>query len=828
MSEGESARKRDLDHGDLDGAKDSKEPISSDSETQEPEVKRHRVYKVNRNQSHKWDGTSQFWTIRSGNWDRWWIENPPVLSEADPGYLCKLCRHINFKQLIDEPNEDECIFIGTPRYHSEQTSCSFCNLITHGYRLLHPEYQDFAGALSLYTGLGPGLYNFPNPLGILGLWAHEPCEILHHRPAIYRIGTRPGDGRRIPAKFAGTDSGRNWLAACETGHDAEPLETVVHDLLLIDVVDGRVKRVSGNCKYAALSYVRGEGKQVQYEASTKEILEKPNGLFSNALQMPQTIKDAAEFAKHIGLQYLWVDSLCICQDDAAEKEATHGKMGSIYRNAVITIVDAYGSSAKDGLLGISISRSDTYIRQVQGMELASARDLSFANSLESVDFSPWSSRGWTFQEMVMSSRLLIVTEKQLQFICGHAMYFEELNAHLPQEKTWKLHPSTKSIIRLSHEGRLPWSDYRSLVHAYSRRTLTHETDILSAFSGVLEMLSRGTPSTHFFNLPAAILDEALLWTTDSPFSHERYYRELSRSAFEKERDNTIEYWKREHRRNVPGFPTPSWSWAGWDHAVQYPWLIDRIVPSIRWKCRTALTNEPEHLFSSQEFRCANWRELGWKCLKRGSKYAPTFEYVHPSKPDLHFPHPMALSPDMGNAMSPMQGSTVLTFQGFCLPIATKNNQEDGDPAGMWLAPEWHSSWRWLQATLYDDAKHKAGSMRLDVSLENRPPTERNTGLIALSRFSSCPDQYPIGDPLDVDETLLNNISLPRQDCGPTHKWDIYWKRFDRRKFEEKLLDCYNVLLVEWEHGIAYRMGLGHIHIDAFHAANPIWQDVRLG
>lgn len=329
MSEGESARKRGFDHSDLGGAKDSKDPISSDSEAQKPEVKRHRVYIVNRGQSHKWDGTSKSWTIRSGNWDRWWIDNPPSLSEADPGYLCKLCRHINFKQLIDEPNEDECIFIGTPRYHSQQTSCSFCSLITHGYKLLLPEYQDFAGALSLYSGLGFSLCSLPNSLGFLGLWNHEPCEILHHRPAIYRIGTRPGDGRRIPAKFVGTDSGCNWLAACGTSHAAEPLETVVHDLLLIDVADGCLKRVSGNCKYAALSYVRGEGKQVQYGASTKEMLEKPNGLFSNAVQMPQTIKDAAELAKHIGLEYLWVDSLCIFQDDAAEKEAMHGKMGFI-------------------------------------------------------------------------------------------------------------------------------------------------------------------------------------------------------------------------------------------------------------------------------------------------------------------------------------------------------------------------------------------------------------------------------------------------------------------------------------------------------------------
>lgn len=468
------------------------------------------------------------------------------------------------------------------------------------------------------------------------------------------------------------------------------------------------------------------------------------------------------------------------------------------------------------------------------MELASARDLSFENSLESVDFSPWSSRGWTFQEMIMSSRLLIVTEKQLQFICRHAMYFEELNAHLPpQEKTWKLQPSTKSIIRLSHESRSPWSDYRSLVHAYSRRTLTHENDILSAFSGVLEILSRGTPSTHFFNLPAATLDEALLWTTNSPFSSERYYRELSRSAFEKERDDTIEYWKGEHRRNIPGLPTPSWSWAGWDHGVQYHSITDLTIPSILWKCRTA--NGPERLLSSQEFRCANWRELGWKCLNpRPDLRYPQFVYVHPSKPDLYFPHPVALGQDEGNSMSPIQGSTILTFQGFCLPIDTKSYLDEGDPAGMRLGPERHSSWRWLEAIVYDSTKHKAGTIRLDVSLKNRPPSERNIGLIALSRFTSTTGisrqeiLFPVNDPLDLDETLLDNISVPPQDCGPTRKWDLYFHRYDTGKFEQKFLNCYHVLLVEWEDGIAYRIGLGHMHIDAFHAANPIWQDVRLG
>ncbi|PSN62948.1 hypothetical protein BS50DRAFT_455258, partial [Corynespora cassiicola Philippines] len=89
--------------------------------------------------------------------------------------------------------------------------------------------------------------------------------------------------------------------------------------------------------YLALSYVWGSAKTIQTTKTNIGALEKQNSLIMHAGSLPRTIRDAMTFVKRLGQRYLWVDSLCIVQDDGVEKHSQIAMMHEIYSAAYVTI-----------------------------------------------------------------------------------------------------------------------------------------------------------------------------------------------------------------------------------------------------------------------------------------------------------------------------------------------------------------------------------------------------------------------------------------------------------------------------------------------------------
>lgn len=109
--------------------------------------------------------------------------------------------------------------------------------------------------------------------------------------------------------------------------------------------------------------------------------------------------------------YLWVDSVCIKQDDASIRQAEIENMDGIYAGAVLTIIAASGSHADAGLLGARKgSRKAT-----QHMEVIRGRRLMATMPSPGYDtqFWTWERRAWTLQERALSRRCLIFTESQV-------------------------------------------------------------------------------------------------------------------------------------------------------------------------------------------------------------------------------------------------------------------------------------------------------------------------------------------------------------------------------------------------------------------------------
>jgi hypothetical protein len=130
---------------------------------------------------------------------------------------------------------------------------------------------------------------------------------------------------------------------------------------------------------------------------------------------------------------MWVDCLCIIQDDAADKHKFIPQMDSIFGIASVTIVAASGVDANAGFPGIKLgSRTREQIPfTIKGVSLLRTLDLEGPAAWNRGDWpsylgdTVWYNRGWTFQEKLFSSRALIFTSEQVYWECQKATWRED-------------------------------------------------------------------------------------------------------------------------------------------------------------------------------------------------------------------------------------------------------------------------------------------------------------------------------------------------------------------------------------------------------------------
>ena len=236
---------------------------------------------------------------------------------------------------------------------------------------------------------------------------------------------------------------KSWLANCKEHHGEscskpELLERLLKPkdipFRLVDVGKQRLVNADqlGDFQYACLSYVWGHrevgqvGRQAsKLNKSTIQEFCESGSLNSPRTLIPKTIRGAMRATEGSGLTYLWVDSLCICQDDFEEKEAQIAQMDRIYGNATLTIVAADSEHADEGLQGVT-EDFQRHITQI----VAKVRPR--VNVLAPVErkshLNPWDNRAWTLQEKLLSKRLLVFSGGQMHFYCQQGVLHEDMPA----------------------------------------------------------------------------------------------------------------------------------------------------------------------------------------------------------------------------------------------------------------------------------------------------------------------------------------------------------------------------------------------------------------
>ncbi|CAO2657931.1 Nn.00g071910.m01.CDS01 [Neocucurbitaria sp. VM-36] len=331
---------------------------------------------------------------------------------------------------------------------------------------------------------------------------------------------------------------RYWLkdtTAVTHGHQWSPWE-VLKNVRVIDVSQSCVVQLPFDSEYVTLSYVWGTNSEGQFQALSSNIksLETPSSLES--IDLPLTISDAMVACKKLRYRYLWVDRLCIIQDESAtEKQIQLDQMGNLYHRAALTLVAGAGKDPTHGLPGVSRPKE------------AKQRIFSFDESFQLVECIPslnaclsygeWQKRAWTFQEYLASSTLLIFTDYGL---------FLETNG---VDGTREIHAEGPARSSYSDAGH----DYLTKLERYSRKTLTYPADILRAFSGIVFAMYGNRAS---FGMPWDEFDHALLWT---PTDHPRKPRES---------------------QTTESFPT--WSWTSANSPVDFDEKRNNVYSLAYW------------------------------------------------------------------------------------------------------------------------------------------------------------------------------------------------------------------------------------------------------
>lgn len=437
-----------------------------------------------------------------------------------------------------------------------------------------------------------------------------------------------------------------WDNACARLHGGLCKRFPIKDLSftkptwLVDVQSGCLVRAPDRCSYVALSYVWGGKKTLQTLRNNQNQLQQPGSLFLTTWETPisKTAHDAMGIISLLGKRYLWVDALCIVQDDESQKHRELASMGAIYANASVTIMAVQGEHANSGLKGFRGVSEPRKLRQT--VHLLANEVTAILNPVEGKKYELacehplYDTRGWTYQEHMFSRRKLIFDGNSLRWECSAATWREhvEFSTNLPSR-----HDYMTSCHQSMFESPVPdFNGFDMILRDYNAREFTYPEDTLDAFAGISSAISRSVGGSLVSGLPIASFDIFLMWQPRTIV--------VRKSARAPEKKHCL----------------PSWSWAGWSGSVDidvasasdfirncprvWSWSSSsvRITRLVSWKYHltpeaSGIAIQPSIMKCREKWlqdreECAS----GWTRHPISENAQVRYEMSDPSSPPLHF------------------------------------------------------------------------------------------------------------------------------------------------------------------------------------------------
>ena len=323
---------------------------------------------------------------------------------------------------------------------------------------------------------------------------------------------------------------KKWQFSCQQNH-SNCLRSAFRPRRLLHVGGGEVDHLTLQAchessvpiilEYAALSYMwRGP----QRFLTTKDSLEARMTKI-DLEDLPGTLRDAVLVCRAIGIQWLWVDVLCIIQDDPQDKLEQVKTMGEVFRSATLTIIAAFSLGSDEGFLSDTFGNVTLPFQRFHD-NTSSGRQGSVCLIKKQLDTPrfPIETRGWTMQERLLSTRLLFFHPGRIDWVCRESHLFagssSSYSVNLIDESVTRsnryLDKWDPNASDMNLDVNLQIRRWYNLSSAFSERMLSDPLDRLPALAGVAKELRREFPGIGDFvaGLWTTNLAQQLLWKID--------------------------------------------------------------------------------------------------------------------------------------------------------------------------------------------------------------------------------------------------------------------------------------------------------------------------
>jgi hypothetical protein len=396
---------------------------------------------------------------------------------------------------------------------------------------------------------------------------------------------------------------RQWLHRCQEQHEAcrksqilthsSTLPTRVLDVGLLDAPYDKITLVEQGgltADYLALSYCWGRDQN--FVTTTENIRDRFAGISFE--ELPKTFQDAVEITRHMGVRYLWIDALCIIQDDNEDWDREAANMDCIYEGSLLTLSATCSGGVNQGFLRARRSSPNFPIQKsklanpVHGVYATSwtmptglkvpvsvrqrlSHSVIVSETADAKDH-PLLARGWVFQERLLATRTLHFLSQELLWEC-RCQYWCECGG-VSTDQMWKsdvMQGSVYNKVMCGSETADLTAVWQSLVTNYSRRLLTYERDRLPALSGVAYRFNRLGMGSYLAGLWQKDLLWNLIWQADHASRQIGHNRQRTlETVAGSSKDVSVTMVMRK---------TPSWSWISTPLPIRWKDDTFRILES---------------------------------------------------------------------------------------------------------------------------------------------------------------------------------------------------------------------------------------------------------
>ncbi|KAH7020515.1 heterokaryon incompatibility protein [Ilyonectria destructans] len=482
-------------------------------------------------------------------WER--VVIPP--GNAGKARLCSSCSAIQFTHHLFDSRCDLSMLKTTSQ------TCDLCRLLSRA--LENVDHGPFEFVTLSQTSASVSIENGPTLLSLYtepGTSLNPDCCRISSRQDFRRLLTETGPnmphGSQLgfPTLFkpASPDQFtimKEWIRLCDTAHEMcrrKQTEEVLEMPTRLVQVEDPVRLVETSSlspsRYAAFSHRWGSLKDDEKFCTYKNNIAQLESSM-DVEKLPRVFLDAVTVTRGLGIKYLWIDSLCIIQDDEEDWENESAKMEQVFSSAYITIS---ASSARSSLEGFLADRPRRSLVQVETKDAGVIHACIAIDDFHlDVELGELNKRGWVLQERALSRRSIYFTSTQVYWECGAGVQCETLGLIRNNKAAFLGDPNfPKLALDYYRDGRQVL--IQDLYERYSSLAFTRFSDRAVAILGLQKRLGRALQTQAAFGCFAKYFARGLLWKRGQPQSLDPIVQPASRFV-------------------------PSWSWLSRKGSIRY-------------------------------------------------------------------------------------------------------------------------------------------------------------------------------------------------------------------------------------------------------------------